>query len=149
MRTDAGAPVSGASAFDFRLNHSSTVTMLSSMEAGLELGISHFNARRFYDCHEVLEDVWLEESPPRKQFLQAIIHFAVAFYHDGRDNRLGALRQLRKGIAKLAPYLPTYEDVDTSRLFDEGLRCLASLEQDEHPEQIPIIHLTPDLEDAG
>jgi predicted metal-dependent hydrolase len=83
------------------------------------------------------------ERPPRKLFLQAIIHFAVAFYHEGRQNPLGALRQLRKGIAKLTPYLPVYEDVDTSRLFDEGLRCLAALEQGARVQDMPFIHLVP------
>ena len=119
------------------------------MEAGLEQGIARFNAREFYLCHEVLEDVWLEESGPRKLFLQSIIHFAVAFYHEGRENPLGALRQLRKGIAKLAPYLPVYEDVDTSRLFDEGLRCLAALEQGARVPEVPFIHMVPDDDESG
>ncbi|MBS1875205.1 MAG: DUF309 domain-containing protein [Acidobacteria bacterium] len=119
------------------------------METGLEQGIAHFNARRFFECHDVLEDVWLEEPGHRKHFLQAIIHFAVAFYHDGRGNRMGALRQLRKGIAKLAPYLPSYEEVDTSRLFDEGLRWLAAVEQETHLPEYPTIHLVPDLEELG
>lgn len=119
------------------------------MEPGLARGIAAFNSRQFFECHDLLEDIWLEESGPRKQFLQAIIHFAVAFYHDGRANRLGALRQLRKGIAKLAPYLPSYEDVDTSRLFDEGLRWLAAVEQETHLPEYPLVHLAPDAEEGG
>lgn len=119
------------------------------MEAGLERGIAHFNAREFYACHEVLEDVWLEETGPRKLFIQAIIHFAVAFYHDGRENAAGALRQLRKGIAKLAPYVPVYEEVDTSRLFDEGLRCLAALEQGARVPELPLIHIVRDDGEPG
>ncbi len=114
------------------------------MAPGLEQGIAHFNAREFFQCHEVLEDVWLEETGPRRLFLQSIIHFAVAFYHEGRANQLGALRQMRKAIAKLAAYVPVYEDVDTSRLFDEGLRCLAALEQGARIAEIPTIHLLVD-----
>ncbi len=119
------------------------------MELGLTRGIACFNARDFYECHEVLEDVWLAETGPRKLFLQSIIHFAVAFYHEGRGNPVGALRQLRKAIAKLAPYLPDFEEVDTSRLFDEGLRCLAAIEQGERiGAELPLIHLVPQSEDA-
>ena len=110
------------------------------MEAGLERGIALFNAREFHTCHDVLEDIWHIEQPPRKRFLQSIIHFAVAFYHEGRANRPGAVRQLRKGIAKLAPYLPAYEGVDTTRMFDEGLRCLAALEQGDAVPEVPFIH---------
>ncbi len=119
------------------------------MEAGLERGIALFNARQFHRCHDILEDIWVGEAQPRKRFLQSIIHFAVAFYHEGRANRLGALRQLRKGIAKLAPYLPVYEGIDTSRMFDEGLRCLAALEQGEAPPDIPFIHTVPENEGEG
>ena len=117
------------------------------MQDGLERGIALFNAREFFQCHEVLEDIWMHEKAPRKRFLQSIIHYAVAFYHEGRANRLGALRQLRKGIAKLGPYVPVYEGVDTSRMFDEGLRCLAALEQGRTVEEIPYIHMVP--EDQG
>ena len=119
------------------------------MGNGLEQGIALFNAREFFQCHEVLEDIWMHEKPPRKRFLQSIIHFAVAFYHEGRANRLGALRQLRKGLAKLAPYVPVYEGVDTSRMFDEGLRCLAALEQGGHVPEVPYIHMVPDPEDGS
>src|SRR3974390_1616887 len=119
------------------------------MEAGLERGIGHFNAREFFQCPGVLEAVGLEETGPRKLFLQSIIHFAVAFYHEGRANPLGALRQLRKGLAKLAPYLPAYEDVDTSRLFDEGLRCLAAIEQGARVAEVPFIHLVPEDGEPG
>lgn len=114
------------------------------MQDALEQGIALFNAREFFQCHEVLEDIWMHEQPPRKRFLQSIIHFAVAFYHEGRANHLGALRQLRKGIAKLGPYVPVYEGVDTSRMFDEGLRCLAALEQGNPVKEVPYIHMVPD-----
>jgi uncharacterized protein len=117
------------------------------MQDGLERGIALFNAREFFQCHEVLEDIWMHEKAPRKRFLQSIIHYAVAFYHEGRANRVGALRQLRKGIAKLAPYVPVYEGVDTSRMFDEGLRCLAALEQGNTVNDVPFIHMVP--EDQG
>lgn len=119
------------------------------MEAELSRGIAHYNAREFFECHEVLEDAWLEETVPRKLFLQSIIHFAVAFYHEGRENPLGAIRQLRKGVAKLAPFLPVYEEVDTARLFDEGLRCLAALEQGIRVPDVPLIHLVPDDDGPG
>lgn len=119
------------------------------MRNGLEQGIALFNAREFFQCHEVLEDIWMHERHPRKLFLQSIIHYAVAFYHEGRANRLGALRQLRKGIAKLAAYLPVCEGVDTLRMFDEGLRCLAALEQNRPVLEVPYIHMVPGHEDGS
>ena len=80
-----------------------------------------FNAEEFYECHEVLEDVWRPTRGVDRLFLQALIHFAVGFYHHQRGNRVGAELQLRKGLRKLAGYLPAFHGIDTSRLYREGL----------------------------
>lgn len=57
----------------------------------------------YYECHEVLEGVWRNETDhERKQFLQGLIHCAVALVHVERKNSTGATRQLAKGRAKLA-----------------------------------------------
>ena len=58
---------------------------------------------------------------PRRLFLQSLIHFAVGLYHAERGNPVGAARQLRKGLRKLAGYLPACEGIDTARLHAEGL----------------------------
>jgi hypothetical protein len=50
----------------------------------------------------VLEEAWASESGPRRIFLQSLIHLAVGFYHARRNNPVGASRQLRKGLGKLA-----------------------------------------------
>lgn len=97
------------------------------MPPSLELGIALFNAGEFYHCHEALEDVWLSERGPRRLFLQAIIHFAVAFYHGERNNRTGAVRQLTKGLIKLEPYRPAYEGVNTEQLYRDAEAALSRL----------------------
>ena len=38
-----------------------------------QVGIRHFNAREFYDAHEVWEDVWRESHGMEKRFLQGLI----------------------------------------------------------------------------
>ncbi len=90
-------------------------------------GIALFNRREFFECHEVLEEIWTPARGPERLFLQALIHFAVGFYHHGRGNQAGAERQLRKGLRKLAPYLPCYETVDTEKLKDDVSRRLESI----------------------
>ena len=85
-------------------------------------GLALFNTERFYECHEVWEDLWRPSAPPQRLFLQAMIHFAVAFYHDQQANPVGARRQLRKGLTKLAAYLPAYGGLDTAGLYAEGVR---------------------------
>jgi hypothetical protein len=114
-----------------------------SVEVALGRGIRLFNHREFFECHEVLEEAWTPERGPRRLFLQALIHFAVAFYHDQRKNRVGASRQLRKGLRRLSEYLPICEGIDTARLYREGLRVAARIESGVWLASYPKIHLAP------
>ena len=93
-------------------------------EAAFRHGIQLFNDGAFFECHEVLEDLWRPMRGPRRLFLQGVIHFAVALYHYERGNSAGARRQLRKGLKKLAGYLPEFEGVDTGALYREGVLVL-------------------------
>src|ERR1017187_703443 len=72
-------------------------------------GIELYQAGEFFTCHEVLEELWTPMRGPHRLFLQALIHFAVAFYHQQRRNPLGAHRQWRKALRKIERYLPLYE----------------------------------------
>jgi predicted metal-dependent hydrolase len=98
--------------------------MALRMDPQLLHGIELFNREDFFECHEVLEAIWTPERGPRRLFLQALIHFAVAFYHDQQKNSLGAEHQLRKGLRKLAAYLPDCEGIDTGNLHRAGLAAL-------------------------
>ncbi|HUA59954.1 MAG TPA: DUF309 domain-containing protein [Verrucomicrobiae bacterium] len=98
------------------------------MDPALRHGIELFNREEFFECHEVLEAIWTPERGPRRLFLQALIHFAVAFYHDQQQNSVGAGRQLRKGLRKLAAYLPVCEGVDTAQLHRAGLDAVVRAE---------------------
>jgi len=87
-------------------------------------GIELFNQEQFFECHEVLEEVWRPARGPERLFLQALIHFAVGFYHHQRANRLGTLLQLTKALRKLAGYLPEFGGMDTWKLYHDGLQAL-------------------------
>ena len=104
-------------------------------------GIRLFNDRQFFVCHEVLEEVWTPERDPRRLFLQSLIHLAVGLYHWERANPEGAIRQFRKGLRKLALYLPECEGIDTARLHADSLRALQAIESGAGGWQYPAIHL--------
>ena len=70
------------------------------MDPRLQHGIDLFNRREFFVCHEVLEEIWTPERGPRRLFLQSLIHFAVAFYHDQRGNPVGATLQIESTPGK-------------------------------------------------
>jgi uncharacterized protein len=66
------------------------------------LGIRHFNAREFYDAHEVWEDVWRESHGLEKRFLQGLIQAAVALHHHSTGNVVGACSLMERARRNLA-----------------------------------------------
>ncbi len=67
-------------------------------------GLRHFNAREFFEAHEVWEEIWLVEAEPEKTFLQGLIQLAAAFHHYCRGNPAGAESLLAAGIVKLSRF---------------------------------------------
>ncbi|MBI4909936.1 MAG: DUF309 domain-containing protein [Acidobacteria bacterium] len=103
--------------------------------------IDLFNAGKFFESHEAFEEEWRTATGPRRLFLQALIHFAVACHHSQRANTIGAQRQIRKGLVKLQPYLPAYETIDTGRLYSGFLPFVEALEAGTPTGPFPLIHL--------
>jgi predicted metal-dependent hydrolase len=64
-------------------------------------GVALFNARKFFEAHEVWEELWLAAAEPEKTFLQGLIQLAAAFHHQGRRNLQGTQSLLAAGLAKL------------------------------------------------
>src|SRR5947209_4348319 len=108
-------------------------------ETARRRGIELFNAEEFYECHEVLEDVWRPSRGAERFFLQGLIHFAVGFYHHLQGNQIGAELQLRKGLRKLAGYLPEYQGVVTAQLYREGVQALETIVSGDRIERFPKI----------
>ncbi|MGC1647052.1 MAG: DUF309 domain-containing protein [Candidatus Sulfotelmatobacter sp.] len=67
-----------------------------------QVGIRHFNAREFYDAHEVWEDVWRESHGMEKRFLQGLIQAAVALHHHSTGNMVGACSLMARARRNLA-----------------------------------------------
>ena len=84
---------------------------------GLEHGIELIRAGAYFEAHEELEDEWREAPEPERDFLQGLVHVAVAWYHAGRENRPGCERQLEKAARRLSPFAPEHRGVDVDRLL--------------------------------
>jgi uncharacterized protein len=67
-------------------------------------GLVDFNSRKFFEAHEIWEEIWLVEPEPEKTFLQGLIQLAAAFHHYQRGNKAGAESLLASGIVKLTRY---------------------------------------------
>ena len=85
-------------------------------------GIELFNREEFYDCHDTIEEIWLQESSDEQPFLQGLIQSAVAFHHY-QHGKLGAARSmLILAIEKLEGYPQAYHQVRLVE-FLAGLRA--------------------------
>ena len=79
---------------------------------GLEEGLALMREERWFDAHEELESEWRSAPPGERDFLQGLVHVAVAWYQAGRGNRVGCERQLGKALRRLAPSAPAHRGVD-------------------------------------
>ena len=84
-----------------------------SYERGLEL----IQAGQYFEAHEELEFAWRAADPEEKDFLQGLVHVAVAWYQAGRGNAYGCSRQLEKATRRLSSYAPAHRGVDVARLL--------------------------------
>ena len=79
----------------------------------LDEGLLLFNEGRFYEAHEVWEDLWrITTDLPLKTCYQGLIQAAVGLHHWNRQNRLGARSQLQKSIRNLQNGAPIATGMD-------------------------------------
>ena len=96
-------------------------------------GIEEFNSKQFFECHETLEAVWKKQASPRREFTQGVIQTAVAFYHLGRDNRVGAIKLFHRALPRLRKFEPSCYGVNAHALaqaVDDALTLLESYKPD-------------------
>ena len=91
-------------------------------------GIDEFNRGLFFDCHETLEEIWLEEHGNDREFYQGIIQIAAAYFKWEQNVPMGTFKLMRSGLNKLLPYGPVHNGIDM-RLFAESVQIhLAKVE---------------------
>jgi predicted metal-dependent hydrolase len=90
---------------------------------GLERGIELIRAEAYFEAHEELEEDWREAPEPERDFLQGVVHVAVAWYQAGRGNRPGCERQLEKAERRLSAYRPEHRGVDVEALLEDVTRA--------------------------
>ncbi len=86
--------------------------------ARLKEGIECFNAQKYWECHEALEHVWLEDrDDPARNVYWAIIQVASALVHYRESNLVGAKGLINKAKEK---FLRCEEqNIETPLLFEK------------------------------
>jgi uncharacterized protein len=92
-------------------------------------GIEEFNRGEFYECHEYLEEAWMQEKRRVRFLYQGILQVDVGFYHLRNGNWRGATGLLRNGTVRLKEFEPETLGLDVDRLIRESELCLRELEE--------------------
>jgi predicted metal-dependent hydrolase len=91
-------------------------------------GIEEFNGGRYFECHDILEDLWHDTRGTDRLFLQGLIQVSVGFYHFLNSNFKGATSQFTRGLGKLDRYRPSHRGLELDRFTMEVVRWLAMAE---------------------
>jgi predicted metal-dependent hydrolase len=86
------------------------------MIAKIAEGVRLFNSRKYFETHEVLEEVWLKTEGEKKVFLHGLIQVAAAFHHHTKGNPAGFRSLLEKGLKKLEDFSEDEEGIDLGGL---------------------------------
>lgn len=103
----------------------------------LDEGFSLFNEGRFYDAHEVWEDLWRATvDPSLKTCYQGLIQAAVGLHHLGHGNPVGAQSQLQKSIRNLRAGAAETTGLDIDGLILELTEVLSRMPVSSHTVRI-------------
>jgi predicted metal-dependent hydrolase len=92
--------------------------MKQALQSGVTAFIVAFNRGRFFDAHEILEEVWqgLADGIPSRSHLQGLVQLAVAFHHESRGNLRGARSVLDRALRNLTGAEMSFPTLDLSQL---------------------------------
>ncbi len=79
--------------------------MALSLPSAFYDALALLHAGEYFECHEVLEELWRQEPTSLRLFYQGILQVAVGCYHlTVRHNRRGGVNKLREGLEKLQQF---------------------------------------------
>jgi len=94
-----------------------------------ERGLGLLRSGEFFAAHEELETAWRAAEAAERDFLQGLVHVAVAWYQAGRGRPVGCSRQLAKAERRLRTYAPAHRGVDVARALASVREAAALVEE--------------------
>ena len=81
-------------------------------------GIALFNQQKYWECHEVLEDLWKEDTQDNARLVYwAVIQVAASLIHYRQDKLIGAAGMIKKAKEKFQKAEKL--NVETQILYDK------------------------------
>ena len=121
-----------------------------TMSPKLKEAVRLFNRRAYFDCHQLLEEVWREADAPDKALYEALIRLSTGlhlWFHRGGGQ--GAVNLWTQALMRLEDFRPEAQGIDVARLYDDVDRRVQDLKADPTPGvglverwKAPRIHVT-------
>ena len=99
-----------------------------TVDEALVHGVALWEAQRFFEAHECLEDVWHQAPEHDRAFWKGVIQVAVGCVHHQRENPEGAVTLWRRAADYLEPYPSVHHGVDVDQLREFALVSAAAVE---------------------
>ena len=95
-------------------------------DKAIELAVQLFNDERYWEAHEVLEQVWKNATGTEKEILNGIILVAAAFVHDEKNEQDICVSILQRARKKLEGATGKYYGIDISVIQDRISEIITS-----------------------
>ncbi len=82
-------------------------------------GIELFNAGKYFECHEALEEIWLTSQGVEREFFHVLIQVAVALHHFQQGNLKGMQSVYERAKRKFETLPPFMMMLDTRAFAQE------------------------------
>lgn len=79
-------------------------------------GLRLFNGGEYFECHEMLEDLWHPAEGQERLHYQGLIQAAIALEHFRKDNWAGGDGALPEGLREMGPIAAGFHGVGFERL---------------------------------
>jgi predicted metal-dependent hydrolase len=103
-------------------------------------GLELFNEGEYFECHEVIEGLWLETPPedPYRDLYKGVIQAAAAIYQFDRGILSGAVALFKTSVNYLENYKPNALGLDVERLVEDMKACFGPLEDWDRKKKISL-----------
>ncbi len=76
-------------------------TSSNHLEESLSKAYELFNSQKWYEAHDVLEDIWNGLDGDERQIIQGILQVSVSQFHLSKGNVNGAMILLGEGLGRI------------------------------------------------
>ena len=105
-----------------------------TMSPKLKEAVRLFNRRAYFDCHQLLEEIWREADAPDKALYEALIRLSTGlhlWFHRGGGQ--GAVNLWTQALMRLEDFRPEAQGIDVARLYNDVDRRVQDLKADPTP----------------